>query len=353
MSWFNESRKQKVWLREALAFVFLFVLMSLNSWNRLTSWNDVGRALLFFLTLYSQAQFHRFVLFPLLFSNQIKRYVVWTIPALIVGSFLVYGVNHWLYPEACPIEEWRETGLFLLATYLVSLMVLVGVFLIQRFYQQQQERHTDQLLYQDEQIRFLHAQLNPHFFFNTLNNLYGISLQEPGRMPDLLMQLSKLMRYQVESSRRSWVSLQQEVEFITSYVTLEQERLGKRCQIRYTYPTDEHQLQTYQMAPLLLMPLVENAFKHGTGDIKGCFVDISLQLRDDRLYLFIENSLSSQKLSGTSTGLGLHNTRQRLDMLYPDKYLLTLIQESDRYSTQLEIQLATRSDAQAVALFTY
>lgn len=353
MSWFNESRKQKVWLREVLVFVFLFILMSLNAWNRLTSWNDVGRALLFFLTLYSQAQFHRFVLFSLLFSNQIKRYVLWTIPALIVGSFLVYGANHLLFPEACPIEEWRETGLFLLTTYLVSLMVLIGIFLIQRFYQQQQQRHTDQLLHQDEQIRFLHAQLNPHFFFNTLNNLYGISLHEPGRMPDLLMQLSKLMRYQVESSRRSWVSLQQEVEFITSYVTLEQERLGKRCQIRYTYPTDEHQLQTYQLAPLLLMPLVENAFKHGTGDIKGCFVDISLQLQDDCLYLFIENSLSSQKLSGTSTGLGLHNTRQRLNMLYPDKYLLTLIQESDRYSTQLEIQLATRSDAQPVALFTY
>lgn len=353
MSWFNEGAKQKVWLREVLVFVFLFILMSLNAWNRLTSWNDVGRALLFFLTLYSQAQFHRFVLFPLLFSNQIKRYILWTIPALIVGSFLVYGANHWLYPEACPIEEWRETGLFMLTTYLVSLMVLIGIFLIQRFYQQQQQRHTDQLLHQDEQIRFLHAQLNPHFFFNTLNNLYGISLHEPDRMPDLLMQLSKLMRYQVESSRQSWVTLQQEVEFITSFVTLEQERLGKRCQIRYAYPTDEYQLQTYQLAPLLLMPLVENAFKHGTGDIKGCFVDISLQLRNNRLCLIIENSLSSQRPSGTSTGLGLQNTRQRLDMLYPEKYLLILIPESDRYHTRLEIQLATRSDAKPLAVFTY
>ncbi|MBN8822771.1 MULTISPECIES: histidine kinase [unclassified Spirosoma] len=353
MGWFNKNGKQKVWLREVLAFVFLFILMSLNSWNRLTSWNDLGRALLFFLTLYGQAQFHRFVLFPLLFKQQIRQYILWTVPALVVGSFLVYGVNHWLYPESCPIEEWRETGLFLLATYLVSLMVLVGVFLIQRFYQQQQQRHTDQLLHQDEQIRFLHAQLNPHFFFNTLNNLYGISLHEPGRMPDLLMQLSKLMRYQVESSRRSWVSLQQEIEFITSYVTLEQERLGKRCQISYEYPTDNYELQTFQLAPLLLMPLVENAFKHGTGDIKGCFVHVALQLRNNRLRLSIENSLSCHKLNGTSTGLGLQNTRQRLDMLYPEKYQLALTQESDRYITLLEIQLATRADAQPVAVFTY
>ena len=353
MGGFTKSGKQKVWLREVLTFVFLFILMSLNSWNRLTSWNDLGRALLFFLTLYGQAQFHRFALFPLFFSHQLKRYIAWTVPALVVGSFLVYGVNHWLYPETCPIEEWRETGLFLLATYLVSLMMLIGVFLIQRFYQQQQQRHTDQLLHQDEQIRFLHAQLNPHFFFNTLNNLYGISLHEPSRMPDLLMQLSKLMRYQVESSRRSWVSLQQEIEFITSYVTLERERLGKRCQISYEYPTSEHQLQTYQLAPLLLMPLVENAFKHGTGDIKGCFVHINLQLRNNCLLLSIENSLSYHKFNGTSTGLGLQNTRQRLDMLYPEQYQFVLTQETDRYVTQLEIQLATRSDAQPAAVFTY
>ncbi|MCX6213678.1 histidine kinase [Spirosoma sp.] len=353
MGWFDGKEKQKIWVREVLIFVFLFILMSLNSWNRLTSWNDVGRALLFFLTLYGQAQFHRFVLFPLLFNHQIKRYVLWTIPALVVGSFLVYGTNYWLYPETCPMQEWRETGLFLLTTYLVSLMVLIGVFLIQRFYQQQQQRHTDQLLQQDEQIRFLHAQLNPHFFFNTLNNLYGISLHEPSRMPDLLMQLSKLMRYQVESSRRSWVSLQQEIEFITSYVTLEQERLGKRCQISYQYPNDERQLQTYQLAPLLLMPLVENAFKHGTGDIKGCFVYITVQLRNNRLLLSIENSITTHKLGGASTGLGLQNTCQRLDMLYPEKHRLTLTPESDRYITELEIQLATRADAQPVAVFTY
>lgn len=344
MNWFNGRVTTKVWLQELLIFVFLFILMSLNAWNRLTSWDDFGRALLSFLILYGQAQFHRFVLFPLLFRHQLRPYVFWTVSALIPGSFLVYGANCWLYPEACPPGEWRDAGVFMLATSFVSLLVLVATFLIQRFYQQQQQRHTGQLLQQDEQIRFLHAQLNPHFFFNTLNNLYGISLHEPDRMPNLVMQLSKLMRYQVESSRQSWVSLQQEVDFITSYVTLEQERLGKRCRISYAPPPESELLQDYKLAPLLLMPLVENAFKHGTGTIKGSFVSILLQLKKNQLVLSIENSLLTQKTTEESTGVGLQNTRQRLAILYPHKHQLVLLRKKDRFHTQLTIQLAARTN---------
>lgn len=341
----QDRNTPKVWLQEILIFSFLFILMSLNAWNQLTSWNDLGRALLFFILLYGQAQLHRFFLFPLLFKQRIKPYVAYTLSALVVGSFIIYGANFWIYPEFNPQEGWWEAGPFLLAAHFVSLLVLVAIFLLQRFYRQQQQRSTDQLLQQDEQIRFLHDQLNPHFFFNTLNNLYGISLHEPDRMPNLIMQLSKLMRYQVESSRRSLVSLQQEIEFITSYVILEQERLGKRCQISYRYSTEEHQLERYQLAPLLLMPLVENAFKHGTGDIKGCFVQITLQLRQNQLILLIENSLSSHKPKGESTGVGLQNTRQRLEILYPDKHQLVLSQEKDRFTTHLEIQLAAPAHA--------
>ncbi len=328
------------WLQEALIFVFLFILMSLNAWNQLTSWDELRRALLYFLVLYGQAQFHRFFLFPLLFKQRIKPYIAYTLSALVWGSLLLYGANFWIYPELCKEDEWQETGLFLWATHFVSLLVLVTIFLVQQFYQQQQQRSTDQLLQQDEQIRFLHDQLNPHFFFNTLNNLYGISLHEPNRMPNLIMQLSKLMRYQVESSRRSLVSLQQEIEFITSYVTLERERLGKRCQITYQHPPEDHLLQTLQVAPLLLMPLVENAFKHGTTDITGCFVQLSLTLEGNELVILIENSRPSQKPKVESTGVGLQNTKQRLEMLYPHQHELVLSEQPDRFVTQLRIHLA-------------
>lgn len=346
-AWFDTRKR---WLRESLFFVVLFVLMSLNSWNRLTTVNDFGRALIYFLLLYSQAQFHRFVLFPLLFSQQVRRYVVLTTVCLLIGSLLVYTANYWLYPEFYNTQDWREIGLFHLATCTVSLIAIVAFFLIQRFYQQQQERHADQLLLQEVQMKFLHAQLNPHFFFNTLNNLYGISLHQPARMPNLLMQLSKLMRYQVDSSRRSWVSLQQEVEFITSYITLERERVGNRCQIDYDYPTDPYVLQGYQLAPLLLIPLVENAFKHGTSDIQGCFVHISLTLDGDTLTLTVENSVPTQQMSVTSTGLGLQNTRQRLEILYSGKHQLWIEQPPGRYKTELVVQLIPLTHAQPLAV---
>lgn len=346
-AWLNT---RKSWLREGLFFVVLFVLMSLNSWNRLTTVNDFGRALIYFLLLYGQAQFHRFVLFPFLFNQQIRRYVVLTTLCLVGGSLLVYTANYWLYPEFYNAQDWREMGLFHLATCMVSLIAILALFLIQRFYQQQQERNADQLLLQEVQMNFLHAQLNPHFFFNTLNNLYGISLHQPNRMPNLLMQLSKLMRYQVDSSRRSWVSLQQEVEFITSYVTLERERVGNRCQIEYIHPTDVCLLQGYQVAPLLLIPFVENAFKHGTGDLHGCFVAISLMLDGDTFTLRIENSVPTHIEPVTSTGLGLQNTRQRLEILYRGKHQLRIEQPLGRYKTELVVQLTPLSHAQPIAL---
>ncbi|WP_080240470.1 sensor histidine kinase [Spirosoma rigui] len=344
---------RKRWLREGLFFVVLFVLMSLNSWNRLTTVNDFVRALIYFLLLYGQAQFHRFVLFPFLFKQQVRRYIVLTTLCLLAGSFVVYTANYWLYPEFYDKQDWREIGLFHLATCTVSLIAIMAIFLIQRFYQQQQERNADQLLLQEVQMNFLHAQLNPHFFFNTLNNLYGISLHQPNRMPDLLMQLSRLMRYQVDSSRRSWVSLLQEVEFITSYISLERERVGHRCQIEYSYPTDTCMLQGYQLAPLLLIPLVENAFKHGTGDIQGSFVFISLTLTGDTLTLNVENSVPTRRVTVTSTGLGLQNTRQRLEILYAGKHQLRIEQPPGRYKTELIVQLFPLSHAQPITLPTH
>ncbi len=340
-------------MRESVMFLILFVLMSLNSWNRLTAWNDFGRAIMYFLILYGQAQAHRFLLFPLFFSHQIRQYVFWTTISLFIGSLILYAANLWLYPDCLISQDWREIGLFQLATCIVSLITIIALFFIRKVYQQQQKRNADQLLVQEVQMKFLHAQLNPHFFFNTLNNLYGISLHQPGRMPNLLMQLSKLMRYQVESSRQSWVSLQQEIEFITSYVTLERERVGNRCQIEYSYPTDPCLLQGYQLAPLLLIPLVENAFKHGTGGIQGCFVSISLTLDDDALTLYIENSVPGQKASVTSTGLGLQNTRQRLEILYSGKHQFRINQLPGIYKTELVVQLTPLLHAQPLAVLTH
>jgi two-component system, LytTR family, sensor kinase len=336
---------KKGWVRECLFFVIPFVLMSLNFSKPLTTWYDFGRALVYFLVLYGQAQFHRLVLFPLLFHRQVKKFVLLTLVAVLVGSAVLYAVNYWLYVDCLGAQDWREFGLFQMATCVVSLVSIVALFLIQRLYQQQQNQHKDQMLLQEVKMKFLHAQLNPHFFFNTLNTLYGISLHQPVRMPDLLMQLSKLMRYQVDSSRHAWVSLQQEINFITSYVNLERERIGNRCRIDYSFP-GETQLGDYQIAPLLLMPLIENAFKHGTGDIAGCFVSISITMNEDTLQLHIENSIPRHPAPVQSTGVGLPNTRQRLEILYSGKHRLYVQKNADRYETDLTIQLKSLLYAQ-------
>lgn len=201
-----------------------------------------------------------------------------------------------------------------------------------------QKRSKDQLLLNEMNLKFLYAQLNPHFFFNMLNNLYGVSLAEPDRTPNLIIKLSELMRYQIENANRSQVSLKDEIVYITNYVGMEKERIGKRCDIQFNHPVDNKTLEGYYITPLMLIILIENAFKHSL-NIEHWFVNININLRDSILELTIHNSLPNDMSKQKSTGIGLNNVKQRLSFLYKDKFELTSMQNENSYSTSLTLNI--------------
>lgn len=189
------------------------------------------------------------------------------------------------------------------------------------------------------EVSFLRSQLNPHFLFNTLNNIYSLSIRNDALASDLIMHLSEMMRYTLYDSNTDKVPLDMEAEFLKNYVELESVRYGKNASIQFNCDTDK--IGDHLVAPLLMFPFVENAFKysHSTTNDK-CWIHASMEVVERQLRFEIANSKGEQpagkKVAG---GIGLSNTRKRLILLYPDQHTLHIENNPEYYKVVLTLTL--------------
>jgi sensor histidine kinase YesM len=186
------------------------------------------------------------------------------------------------------------------------------------------------------ELDLLKQQLNPHFFFNTLNNLYGLSLQQSDKTSDSILRLSELMRYTIYKGQLDRVSLIQELNYIEDYIQLQQIRLKKPLKFSFEkHIADENM----QIAPLLLIVLVENAFKHGIEPAEeAAFLNLSLIADQKKLHFSCENSVEEETSTKVS-GIGLDNLKKRLALVYPNQHSLEITQTKKSYKAELEITI--------------
>ena len=330
---------EKKWWQELFILVFSFILFSLNDWILIKSWRGVWSGCAYFLLLYSHAQLNRFFLLPLLLKkHKPLLYILASIGLLAIFSVFLYEVaTLWIYKN-CFLYKTSEqkSYVFQAATLVATLICILSVTLILKFYRDSKKLDNEKILYNRAQLNSLKEQLNPHFLFNTFNTLYGISLQYPERTPDLIMHVSQLMRYQLESNESQCVPLEDEINFISSYVELEKERVGYRCNITFNSTIDAE--NTYKIPPMLLICFIENAFKHGTCTAENCFVDIDITVNNNKLDFLVKNSIPGKQKNIVSTKIGLKNTRERLNLLYGNDYKLN-IEENGTYTVSLELKL--------------
>ncbi len=190
------------------------------------------------------------------------------------------------------------------------------------------------------ELHFLQSQLSPHFLFNTLNNLYGISLSQHEKIPSLLLKLSDLLRYSVYEAKGLYVPLSEEIKYIKNYIDFERLRVGERLEldvsIEEVYGSNVH------IAPLLLMVFIENAFKHSKNTLsEKVQISITLKTFGKDILFAVSNSydptVDAAGKEGYS-GLGLENVRKRLDLLYPGKYEMSLQSKDNVYSVKLQLK---------------
>ncbi len=221
-------------------------------------------------------------------------------------------------------------GIMILALVFASSIKLARDSFIRR----QQEKEAE--------LKLLKAQLNPHFLFNTLNNLYGLSVVKSEKLPGLMLKLSDLLRYSLYETKEKLVPLEKEIGYLENYISLEKIRLEDKIDIQFTKLGD---LSSKKIAPMLFIVFVENAFKH-LGVLKNgeSSVVISIEEKDNTIVFKCENTLDTfsihnEDLEKGKSGIGLQNAKKRLALIYPEKHTLRIEKVDENYIVQLILDL--------------
>ncbi|AYL99619.1 sensor histidine kinase [Mucilaginibacter celer] len=191
-------------------------------------------------------------------------------------------------------------------------------------------------------LDFLRSQINPHFLFNALNTLYGTALQENSeRTAEGIQRLGDMMRFMLQENMQEKILLVREIDYLNNYIALQKLRVQTSPDIVIVLQIEEH-LDGLQIAPMLLIPFIENAFKHGISLREPSHINISLQTKDNTLYFDVHNSIHPKVLNDTekyNKGIGLENVKQRLILLYPNKHELVIRESAKDFFIHLTIQL--------------
>ncbi len=200
---------------------------------------------------------------------------------------------------------------------------------------------TQKLLIEKQQaeLNYLKSQTNPHFLFNTLNNIYSLARDKSDRAPESILRLSKILRFMLYETGGAYIAIEQELKIMTDYIELEKLRYDDSLQIRFSHDVED---MKQSLPPLLLIPLVENAFKHGVSETRDRpFVHIHLSVNQRQLKFEVKNSV--EQFSGERTvkeNIGLSNLRRQLELLY-NEFSLIVEQGDDVFTSTLKINLAS------------
>ncbi|WP_239524889.1 sensor histidine kinase [Leptobacterium flavescens] len=182
------------------------------------------------------------------------------------------------------------------------------------------------------ELLHLKSQVNPHFFFNTLNNLYGWVEKDGKKAQELILKLSDMMRYSIYDGQKDWVTLEEEIDYLKNYTELHRMRYHKEIDIRFNVNIET---EGYKVMPLLFIILLENAFKHGVENLReNAYVHIEFNATSKSIQFIVENNFDAEDVR-EGTGIGLENLKRRLELVYPYKHSLTFSSSGDMYRARL------------------
>ncbi len=248
-------------------------------------------------------------------------------------------LSDWLFPGFYFISYYEVRDIFNFVVIFLATTTLLklakGWFELSEQRKQINRLEREKL---DAELQALKTQINPHFLFNSLNSMYALSLDKDEKVPDLLLKLASGMRYMLYETNENFVPLEKELEYLQNYLDLQRLRTDHRADIRFKI---EGVIREQKLVPLVFIPFVENAFKHGIkGDIESVFIDIFLKVEKERLCFEVTNNKGQvDEVPGIASegGVGLNNVKKRLKLLYGKQYDLIINETSSTYQTILKI----------------
>ncbi len=270
-----------------------------------------------------------------------QRFLI--IISLLVATILIYRlvVFYMALPWAYAMLSSNQDLLSLerISSAVIDILLVAGIAtaltLLRRERMLREQAKQLQMEKITAELKFLKQQIHPHFLFNTLNNLYALARKKSENAAEAIMYLSKLMRYMLYESANASVFLEKEIEMIQNYLALERLRFGDRLTLKTSF---DWELNDVEIAPLLLLTLVENAFKHGAAESRGAaWIDISMIVRNHQLTFTVENSIPEESAE-TAGGVGLANLQRQLELTYP-RHELRTSQAENKFIASLNLPL--------------
>lgn len=282
--------------------------------------------------------FFAYFIFPKFLPQ--KKYLelfVLVVLSILAGLFIIILINHQYVMPMQPMNFLSSKAFFRFADLLYVTMPVVVIKLVQE-QAIQNKIHTEILAEKSKaELQNLKNQLQPHFLFNTLNNIYGMILDKKNEAGEAVLKLSEIISYMLYDCNQEKVDLEKEIRMLKNYIVLEKMRYGDQLDISFEA---SGQTQGKLLAPLLLLPFVENAFKHGASSTpSSSWIQIQLNLDQNNLFFSIENSLQNEiGNKHVKSGIGLANVKKRLKLIYPENHHLQIIEE-DYFLVKLNLNL--------------
>ena len=220
--------------------------------------------------------------------------------------------------------------------FVMVIGVSAAVSITQRWYQTEQRATRAEADKANAELSFLKAQINPHFLFNTLNNIYSLAITKNENTADCIMKLSNIMRYVTDEATEDYVPLQNEINCITDYIGLQGMRLSDKDNIDLEIKGN---VENKKIAPLILMSFIENIFKYGISKHEPSMIEIKIFTDKKSIDFFCRNKIFMAAINEERKGVGIDNTKKRLKYLYHDKYFLDITKENGFYTVQLTLQV--------------
>ncbi|MEO1010816.1 MAG: histidine kinase [Bacteroidota bacterium] len=279
-----------------------------------------------------------------LLKKKISTYIGISLVALVIVNYLLSflapvgamrkfeGILESVHGEGFKLLPYFITTLTTMAFFLLGGLLA----LVKDFYRREHIQKESDVRRNETELRFLRAQLNPHFLFNSLNSIYSLVRNKDKEAPEAVIVLSEMMRYMLYEAKREEVPLSKEIDYIKNFVALQLFRLSNSENVKLKISGEYNDKK---IPPLLLIPFVENAFKYGT-DFKGVtYVDVRLRIVGHNLFFHIRNKIGNYTIDDKNSGIGLENIKNRLLLLYPEDHSLYIKKEKGFYIVELEIYL--------------
>lgn len=269
-------------------------------------------------------------------QKRIKTYIALCVGAL---SFTVSSAMllHYSMGGAFNGATWKPNFVPIAVMFFIVTMVSLALRLNKEWKRADEERTKSEKERLAAELSYLKAQINPHFLFNTLNSIYALAVTKSDNAPEAVVKLSRMMRYVITDANQDWVSLDKELAYINDFISLQKIRLSANNEVRFSISGSPI---GYQIAPLILISFIENAFKYGISTKQATFIDISLSVEDGHLRLYVKNDKFPHKQHlEEGAGIGIDNSVKRLDLIYPEQYTLERRDLETTYEIDLKIRL--------------